>query len=105
MQRVFTRGGRWPGLRFLPFSEGFTPLRNGQKTIHSAQAVDMLASAMRRARIGSLQRKAGQGIGTLIPRPERGTHAVRFLPLEDCEPSGRVCGAAALGCLYCTKVK
>ena len=50
------------------------------------QAVDMLASAVRRACNGTIQPKGWKGIGRLMPRPERGTHAVRFLELEDSEP-------------------
>jgi hypothetical protein len=47
------------------------------------QAVDMLASAVRRACNGSLETKGWKGLGRLMPRPRRGTHAIRFLALED----------------------
>jgi hypothetical protein len=47
------------------------------------QAVDMLASAVRRACNGTLQAKGWKGLGRLMPRPQRGAQSIRFVALED----------------------
>jgi hypothetical protein len=47
------------------------------------QVVDMLASAIRRACNGTLQRSGWKELGRLMPRPRRGTESVRLLTLED----------------------
>jgi hypothetical protein len=48
------------------------------------QLVDVLASAVRRACNGTLQRAGWQGLGRLMPQAERGRDCVRFAALEDC---------------------
>jgi hypothetical protein len=53
------------------------------KHVTGIQAVDMLASAVRRACNGTLQAKGWKGLGRLMPRPERGSQSIRFVALED----------------------
>jgi hypothetical protein len=54
----------------------------GSHTLTGLQAVDFLASAVRRACNGHLERSGWKGIGRLMPTPERNAHAVRFVALE-----------------------
>jgi hypothetical protein len=53
------------------------------KRLTGIQAVDMLASAVRRACNGDLRPQGWRGLGRLMPRAQRGTNAVQFLALED----------------------
>jgi hypothetical protein len=49
------------------------------------QIVDMLGSCVRRACNGTLQHAGYRDLGRLMPRPQRGSHCVRFLSLNDTE--------------------
>jgi len=47
------------------------------------QVADVLANAIRRACNGTLQRKGWDGIGRLMPQPEKGRYAVRFIAIDE----------------------